>query len=124
MSYSIIGFGAGGRFAATGAPPNALIQVAYGVKDFQISGGPKWVGTERYDVVAKRAADGLSQQQLKAMLRTLLADRFKLKIHRETKEMPMYMLPWASAFCVIPIYRGASLFFVCWRSTALVRIFS
>src|SRR4249919_838527 len=43
----------GGAFKATGATVKILIQQAYGIKDFQISGGPGWLGTERYDVDAK-----------------------------------------------------------------------
>src|SRR5437764_6219263 len=52
-------FAPGGKFRATGAPLNALIQLAYGVKDFQVSGRPKWADSESdesYDIVAQPAA--------------------------------------------------------------------
>src|SRR5258708_18602365 len=83
-----MGFDPGGRFRATGAPLNALIQMAYEVKDFQISGGPKWTGSEYYDVVAKPAAGmAPNRDQSKAAIQALLADRFKLKIHREPRNL-------------------------------------
>lgn len=86
-------FDPGGRFTATGAPLKALMQLAYGVKDFQISGGPGWVGTERYDIVAKpEAGANPSQEQLKRMIQALLAERFQLKIHRETRDLTIYSL--------------------------------
>jgi uncharacterized protein (TIGR03435 family) len=88
-----MGFEPGGRFRATGAPLNALIQIAYEVRDFQVSGGPKWAGSESYDVVAKPAAGTtLNRNQLKVAIQALLADRFNLKIHRETKDLPIYSL--------------------------------
>jgi uncharacterized protein (TIGR03435 family) len=88
-----MGFDPGGRFRATGAPLHALIQMAYGVKDFQVSGGPKWADSESYDVVAKPTAGvTLNQNQFKVAIQALLADRFNLKIHRETRNLPIYAL--------------------------------
>jgi uncharacterized protein (TIGR03435 family) len=67
------------------------IQAAYSVKDFQISGGPKWIEEDRYNIDAK--ADGPAKDpELMAMLQTLLADRFHLSLHRETKPFPGYAL--------------------------------
>jgi uncharacterized protein (TIGR03435 family) len=89
-------FEPGGRFRATGASLNALIQLAYGVKDFQVSGRPKWAdyeSNESYDVVAKPPAGvTLNRDQLKLAIQALLADRFKLKFHRETRNLPIYSL--------------------------------
>ena len=71
-----------------------LIMEAYEVKAFQISGGPSWVGTARWDLEAK--AEGvqgrlpLAQEHL--MLRALLEDRFQLRVLSETKEMPVFAL--------------------------------
>jgi uncharacterized protein (TIGR03435 family) len=81
----------GGRFTATNAPLRDLVQNAYGVQDFQISGRPTWFNTERYDIVAKAEGD-VSVAQSRLMLQTLLADRFNLALHRETKELPVYVL--------------------------------
>jgi len=68
-----------------------IIQYAYDVRDFQLSGGPGWMGSDRYDVTAK-PENGVHEQQLREMLRTLLADRFQLRFHRETREVPVYTL--------------------------------
>jgi uncharacterized protein (TIGR03435 family) len=73
---------------------NELIMEAYDVKDYQVIGSPDWaippVG-DRYDIVAK--TDGIATaSQVREMLRTLLAERFQLKLYRETKELPVYAL--------------------------------
>jgi bla regulator protein blaR1 len=67
-----------------------MIQRAYGVKPYQVN-GPAWLATERYTVVA-RSADEAKEEQIMLMVRSLLAERFKLEFHRETKEMPVYAL--------------------------------
>ena len=79
-----------GRFTATNVTLKDCIKFAYGLKDYQIS-GPAWLNDERYDIVAK-AADGAATDQLMPMLQTLLTDRFRLTIHREHKELPIYAL--------------------------------
>lgn len=66
------------------------IREAYGVTDYQIA-GEKWLGLDRYDLVAKMPS-GATEDQRPAMLRTLLAERFKLAVHRGTREMPVYLL--------------------------------
>ena len=63
---------------------------AYTVFDYQVT-GPDWIGSERYDIVAK-AAGPASEPEQRAMLQTLLADRFKLAVHRQTKEMSAMLL--------------------------------
>ncbi len=70
--------------------PRLCIQRAYGVKPHQVS-GPEWINTERYTILAK-AAGAVPEDQLLLMLQTLLAERFKLAIHRVKKEMPVYAL--------------------------------
>jgi hypothetical protein len=68
-----------------------LMQRAYGLQDFQIAGGPRWVDSDGYNIEAK--ADGsASQSQIWLMLQSLFEDRFHLKVHRETKELPSYTL--------------------------------
>ena len=81
----------GTRMEAQNDTLHFLIQVAYRVRDFQVTGGPAWMNTERYDITAK-GEDGAKQSQLPLMLHALLADRFKLSFHREIKEMPVYFL--------------------------------
>ncbi len=82
----------GGRFTASGINVKWLVQEAYDVRDFQISGGPDWLTSQRYDIVAKADEPNLTREKIRPMLRSLLAERFNLKIHRETKELPTYAL--------------------------------
>ena len=81
----------GGRVSMTGVTVKILIQQSYGVRDFQIVGGPSWMGSDRYDIVAKPEG-AATPDQVKLMTQALLADRFQLKFHRETKELPTYAL--------------------------------
>ena len=68
-----------------------LIQFAYDIEDYQIEGGPAWLRLDMYDLQAKAASVSTSPQ-IKSMLRTLLADRFHLRMKRETKAMTGYAL--------------------------------
>src|SRR5216684_8699142 len=67
-----------------------LIRTAYDVKPHQIS-GPDWMAAERFNITAK-LPDGATKDQVNVMLQALLAERFKLTVHRETKERPVYAL--------------------------------
>jgi len=70
-----------------------IITTTYGLRYDQISGGPGWIKSDHYDLVAKAPGDALiTKDQMQSMLQNLLADRFQLKIHRETREVPMYAL--------------------------------
>jgi bla regulator protein BlaR1 len=106
---SQIRFMPGGGLNITNLPLRAMITQAYDVRDFQISGGAGWVGTERFDITARaeRAAlaDGpddfakmtddqrkTAREQMAERLRGLLAERFQLVVHKETKEQPIYVL--------------------------------
>ncbi len=90
------------RFSATGATLQYLIREAYGVENNQIIGAPNWVNSKRYDIEAKvdksvaeeLQKGNLDQRTLKymRMLQALLVDRFKLTLHRESKELPVYDL--------------------------------
>ena len=87
----------GGRFTAQNVPARELIRFAYNVQPFQIEGGPGWLNSDRFDVTAKAEGDfppiGPGQSgPMQLMMQNLLADRFKLKVRRETKEMPIYAL--------------------------------
>jgi uncharacterized protein (TIGR03435 family) len=67
-----------------------IISKAYDVKHYQIS-GPAWFDSERYNIIAT-VPPGTSVEQFRVMLQNLLADRFMLKLHKETREMPIYTL--------------------------------
>ena len=66
------------------------VAFAYGMKEYQVS-GPAWLGQVRYDIVAK-GPEGTRREQLPEMMRTLLAERFKLEIHHEQKEFNVFAL--------------------------------
>jgi len=78
-----------GRFSAVNVTVRRLIEVAYNIKDFQLTGGPRWIGSDRFDV---EATPGGATAQLLPMLQSLLMDRFKLVAHKETKDVPTYAL--------------------------------
>ena len=80
------------RFAGTNMSLRMLITLAYNVKNFEISGGNGLIDAGRYDIEAKTAAVKPTQEQSRQMLQALLEDRFKLMVHRETREMPEYAL--------------------------------
>jgi uncharacterized protein (TIGR03435 family) len=80
-----------GRFVAQKATVFQLLQSVYGVKSFQIVGGPGWIKSEQFDIQATAEAS-TTEDQMKMMAQTLLADRFQLKLHRETREIPVYAL--------------------------------
>ncbi len=80
-----------GRVAVHNAPMKLLITAAYHIPPNALEGGPGWLEIDRFDVVAK-AAPTTSEADLRLMLRTLLADRFKLAIHQDQKSMPAYVL--------------------------------
>jgi uncharacterized protein (TIGR03435 family) len=82
----------GGRFRLKAVPTRTLIQLAYGVREFQIAGEPSWVNDERYDVDAKAEGEITSFDQVRSMLQALLADRFKLAVRRETRTGRVYDL--------------------------------
>jgi uncharacterized protein (TIGR03435 family) len=87
-----IGLQPGGRFNASNVPLRMLLRQAYDIQKFQIVGGPEWLRSDRFDVVAKTPEGEYSANQMRPMLRALLAERFKLRAHHETREMPVYAL--------------------------------
>lgn len=80
-----------GRFTARNATLKFLIRVAYHVREDQISGGPKWMDSERYDVVAKIAGSSTDEQS-RQMLQRMLAERFQVRVHRDSREANTYQL--------------------------------
>jgi uncharacterized protein (TIGR03435 family) len=91
----------GGRFTATNVPLRELIRFAHGIQTFQLVGGPDWIGSERFDIMAKAEGDlppsppGGSPGPMQMMVRTLLVERFKLAVHNETRDLPVYALVMA-----------------------------
>jgi uncharacterized protein (TIGR03435 family) len=81
----------GSRFDAVNATLHSLIALAYNVKDNQVAGGSASLDTDRYNIEARAEGDP-SQEQMRAMLQSLLASRFGLVIHREMRETSVYVL--------------------------------
>jgi len=79
-----------GRVTYTGVNLKSLVAHAYGVKEFQVE-GPAWLDGERYDVIAT-IPHGANKEQVGLMMQKLLADRFKLTLHHETKPMATFTL--------------------------------
>jgi bla regulator protein BlaR1 len=91
LFYNMFNIQSGGQFTVSNITVKRLIQDAWRIKDFQISGGPGWIGSERFDIGAK--PDGpVSVEEFQGMLQSLLADRFQLAIKENAKEMPVYAL--------------------------------
>ena len=90
----------GGGLDAVNVPARALITIAYSLRDQQLIGAPGWLDVERYDIHAKAPAgepeaqfnDKSAGERMRLRLRALLADRFQLVLHEDTREMPVYAL--------------------------------
>jgi uncharacterized protein (TIGR03435 family) len=80
-----------GRLTVRGETLRALILSAYSVPYWRVTGGPEWVNTDGYDTIATFPPN-TPEDQIKLMLRNLLADRFKLAIHREMRDSSVYAL--------------------------------
>ncbi len=89
----MIGGGQGGRFSANGMTVRQIIIQAYGIQDFQLTGGPGWISNDRFDIEATPPPGvSVTGQQNQEMLQSLLEERFQLKMRRETKPLPGYSL--------------------------------
>jgi uncharacterized protein (TIGR03435 family) len=106
----------GGRMIAMNAPLRLLIQFAYGVHDSphsqplrasQIMGGPAWIDSDGYNIEAKPEAN-TDQKHAWLMLQTLLADRFRLTLHRETRELSVYDLTVRNSGIKLPAAKEAN----------------
>ena len=90
----------GGRVTIVNVPLRLLIRNAYEIQDAQLVDAPKWIADERFDILANangeipRPVPG-NPGTLQGMMRSLLAERFKLAVHRETRDFPVYALEFA-----------------------------
>jgi uncharacterized protein (TIGR03435 family) len=89
----------GGRFSARGVTLKQLTALAYGVQEYQISNGPKWMATDLWSIEAK--AEGFrgrfNREQLLQVMKALLRDRFQLRTQLRTRVMPVYALVQAES---------------------------
>jgi uncharacterized protein (TIGR03435 family) len=81
----------GGRVTITNNTLRNIIRNFHRIQPYQLIGGPDWLSTERWDIVAKAEGDPPPERMIE-MVKTLVADRFKLTTHTETRELPIYAL--------------------------------
>ena len=86
------GMPVGGRFNASNLTLRELVLRAYELFDSQLDGGPDWPTSRRFDIQARARDPVAGMTAMLPMLKTLLAERFKLKVHTERREMPIYTL--------------------------------
>jgi uncharacterized protein (TIGR03435 family) len=96
MSTAIGMFPSPGRLRVQNYTLRQLIQDTYGLKKYQVLGGPSWMDSDRYDIEAKADA-GANLGQMTPMVRALLTDRFGLRLHKETRSLPVYELTAAKS---------------------------
>lgn len=80
----------GGRFTATATTVTTLVRSAYRIQGYQLVGAPGWFSSKRYDISAKADESPAPTQQ--TLLRAVLRDQFKLVVHEETRELPVFAL--------------------------------
>jgi len=100
----------GGGLVTANASLQLLMQNAYTMQAFQISGGPGWIQSEGYNIEAKGDGKAATRDQVYLKLRSLLEDRFQLKVHRETRELPVYALTVAKSGPKLPQPKEGSCF--------------
>lgn len=83
--------GSPGGFSLQNASLRDMIRAVYDVRDFQISRGPEWIDSAHYDIETKARGVPPSQMHV-VVVDAVLKDKFKLKVHRETRELPVYVL--------------------------------
>lgn len=83
-----------GVFTARNCPVSLIVQYAYNARLDRVLGAPRWFNDDKYDINAKapRPGEPYRLEQIQYMMQTLLEDRFKLKVHRETRDVPVYAL--------------------------------
>ena len=105
-----------GRLSMACTTLRDLIRIAYGAfaganpdpRSLQIVGGPKWLESEQYTIEAKAAGTPGLMEMMGPMMQTLLEDRLKLRVHRETREQPVYVLTVAKSGSKLPPVKEGS----------------
>jgi uncharacterized protein (TIGR03435 family) len=91
--HRVGGMPSGPRLVMEAMSLRNLVGYAYDVKDYQIAGTKDWMETDRYDISAKAEGDGQrSRVEFREMMQSLLAERFHVVLHHESREMPVYAL--------------------------------
>jgi len=88
-----VGRGGGNAFTTLNTPLSEIVKFAYAVHGKQVTGGPSWMESEKFDILAKPDTPGIPNvTQLRSMVQKLLAERFGLEFHREKKELSAYVI--------------------------------
>jgi uncharacterized protein (TIGR03435 family) len=82
----------GGQLAVVNNSLRNIVRNAWGLQDFQIVGGPDWFDRDRFDITARPTVEPRTREEFAQMVQSLLADRFALRVHFETREIPIYAL--------------------------------
>ena len=86
-----------GRLNIEAAELRQIVGLAYAVQRIRVLGGPGWADSDQFDIAAKADSADVTRDEIRGMLQALLAERFKLVVHRETKEVPVYTLVLAKS---------------------------
>jgi uncharacterized protein (TIGR03435 family) len=86
-----------GRLNIEAAELRQIVGLAYAVQRIRVLGGPGWADSDQFDIAAKAESADATRDEIRSMLQTLLAERFQLALHRETREMPAYSLVLAKS---------------------------
>lgn len=95
-----------GRLVLNNTHIKQMIAVAYEVQTVRIVGGPDWINDAQFQIQAKAEDPDASEAQVRLMLRTLLGERFRLRIHQETRVMPNFSLHTAPGGAKVPAARA------------------
>ncbi len=86
-------FGGGrGQFRAINVPVRVTVTNAWNLRDHQLVGAPAWLAADRFDINAREPEGTFTDEQRRQMMQAMLIDRFKLKAHLETRDLPIYNL--------------------------------
>lgn len=86
-----------GKLNIEAAELRQIVGLAYGVQRVRVLGGPGWTDSDQFDIAAKAESADATRDEVRNMLQTLLAERFRLAVHRETKVVPAYSLVLAKS---------------------------
>jgi uncharacterized protein (TIGR03435 family) len=81
-----------GKLTIEAAELRQIVGLAYAIQRVRVLAGPGWADADQFDIAAKAESGEATRDEIRGMLQTLLAERFKLVVHRETKEIPVYAL--------------------------------
>uniref|UniRef100_Q01ND0 Uncharacterized protein n=1 Tax=Solibacter usitatus (strain Ellin6076) TaxID=234267 RepID=Q01ND0_SOLUE len=81
-----------GKLTIEAAELRQIVGLAYAIQRIRVVGGPSWADSDQFDIVAKAESPDATRDEVRSMLQTLLAERFQMAVHRETKQLPAYAL--------------------------------